>query len=100
MPDSYFLIYNKANTAGGQPAKIVSWVNLTDDGLGRDATKVTTAIDTVGAANLARVDQFDWWKSEANVRQNRQARRTPSQRRRTSRSSPTPTTWPPTAAGA
>ena len=34
---------------------------------------MTTAINTVGAANLGRVDQFDWWKSEANLRQNKQA---------------------------
>ena len=34
---------------------------------------MTTAINTVGAANLGRVDQFDWWKSEANLRQNKQS---------------------------
>ena len=34
---------------------------------------MTTAINTVGAANFARVDQFAWWKSEANARQHTQA---------------------------
>lgn len=75
VQESYFLIYNKANTAtGGQPAKIVSWIDLTDEtASAATRTKVTTAINTVGAANLSRVDQFDWWKSEANLRQNKQA---------------------------
>jgi hypothetical protein len=74
VQESYFLIYNKANTAGGQPAKVVSWIDLTDETASpATQTKVTTAINTVGAANLGRVDQFDWWKSEANLRQNKQA---------------------------
>jgi hypothetical protein len=75
VQDSYFLVYDKANTApGGQPAKIVSWIDLTDEtASAATAAKVTTAINAAGAASLGRLDQFDWWKSEANLRQNRQA---------------------------
>ncbi len=72
VSDSYFLIYNQANTGtGGQPAKVVVWINLTEET--STQADVTTAINAVGAANLARVDQFAWWKSEANSRQNKQS---------------------------
>lgn len=70
VSDSYFLVYNKDRTAGGQPSKIASWVDLTEkaDSPGTRAD-VSTAIGTVGASNLAKPDQFDWWKSAANARQ-------------------------------
>jgi thiol-disulfide isomerase/thioredoxin len=67
--DSYFFIYNKDKTApGGQAAKIVSWVDLTDKGSASPAD-VAAAIAAVGAANLTSLDQFAWWKSEVNARQ-------------------------------
>jgi hypothetical protein len=68
---SYFLVYDKdSRTAGGQPLKIVAWVDLTD-AAGSTAARadVATAIGRVGGANLATPDQFDWWKSAANARQ-------------------------------
>lgn len=71
VQDSFFLIYNKARTvtAENRPSKIAAWINLSDEtASAATRTKVTTAIDGVGAANLTRVDQFAWWKSEANVR--------------------------------
>ncbi|MDA0185741.1 Ig-like domain-containing protein [Solirubrobacter phytolaccae] len=74
LTDSYFLVYN---TEGGTEAakdKIVSWVNLTDDAA--SATKVTAAI---AGKTFARVDQFAWWKEEANERQRVGTQNTPSQ---------------------
>jgi hypothetical protein len=71
---SYFLIYNKARTAGGQADKIASWVDLTQSGSAKD--DVTAAIGTVGAANLAQLDQFAWWKDEVNAKQVAQANTT------------------------
>lgn len=69
VTESYFLVYNKDRTAGGQASKIASWVDLTDkaDSAGARAD-VATAINTVGAGNLAASDQFAWWKSAANAR--------------------------------
>lgn len=71
VSDSYFLIYDKDRRApGGQPLRIVSWVDLTEqaDAPGTRAD-VATAIGTVGGANLAKPDQFAWWKSATNARQ-------------------------------
>jgi hypothetical protein len=71
VSDSYFLVYDKDRRGSGdQPLRIVSWVNLTDkaDAPGTRAD-VTTAIATVGGANLATPDQFAWWKSATNARQ-------------------------------
>ena len=71
VSDSYFFVYNKdRRTPGDQPLRIVSWVNLSDkaDSSGARAD-VTTAIGTVGGANLAKPDQFAWWKSATNARQ-------------------------------
>jgi hypothetical protein len=64
--DSFFFIYNKANT--GQ--RIVSWTDLTTQATS-SSTKadVTTAIGTVGAAALTQLDQFAWWKNEVNIKQ-------------------------------
>lgn len=64
LTDSYFLVYNTDATSGAAKDKIVSWVNLTDDAAA--ATKVATAI---AGKTFARVQQFDWWKEEANERQ-------------------------------
>ena len=92
--DSYFLVYNTDAKSGAAADKVVSWVNLTDDAAA--ATKVATAI---AGKQFARVEQFAWWKEEANERQRvgtrHAVRRTPR-----CRSSRTPTTWPPTVAGA
>lgn len=71
VSDSYFFVYDKDRRApGDQPLRIVSWVNLSDkaDSPGARAD-VSTAIGTVGGANLAKPDQFAWWKSAANARQ-------------------------------
>jgi Bacterial Ig-like domain (group 3) len=71
---SFFFIYNQANTQGGQPAKIVSWADLTAEASSSSTqADVTTAIGTVGAANLAQVDQFAWWKSAGNAKEVTQA---------------------------
>ncbi|HEX5926483.1 MAG TPA: hypothetical protein VFY45_21820, partial [Baekduia sp.] len=71
---SFFFIYNKAHEDGGQPAKIVSWTDLTTQA-GSTSTKadVATAIGTVGASQLAASDEFAWWKSDVNTRQVTQA---------------------------
>ena len=61
--DSYFLVYNTDNTVGADKDKIVSSVNLTDDA--DVATKVAAAID---GKTFATVQQFEWWKEEANER--------------------------------
>lgn len=71
VSDSYFLVYDKdRRTPGDQPLRIVSWVDLTEqaDSPGARAD-IATAIGTVGGANLAKPDQFAWWKSAANARQ-------------------------------
>ena len=70
---SYFFVYDKDRTvtpSGGsaQPAKIATWVDLTDRGAAA-AADVATAISTVGAGTLASLDEFDWWKSSINWRQ-------------------------------
>ncbi len=71
---SFFFIYNKAHQDGGQPAKIVSWTDLTTQASSTSAkTDVTTAIGTVGASQLAASDEFAWWKSDVNTRQVTQA---------------------------
>jgi thiol-disulfide isomerase/thioredoxin len=71
---SFFFIYNKDNEQGGQPAKIVSWTDLTAQaGSPSTTADATTAIGTVGASHLAAVDQFAWWKSEVNAKQVAQA---------------------------
>jgi hypothetical protein len=71
---SFFFIYNKASEQGGQPAKVVSWTDLTTQAGSTPAkADVTTAIGTVGASQLAAVDQFAWWKSEVNAKQVAQA---------------------------
>ena len=79
--DSYFFIYNKANTVdGGQPEKIVSWVDLDNEfaagGSAQIGTDVNAAINTpgastgaVGSANLTDYNQFNWWESEGNLKQ-------------------------------
>jgi hypothetical protein len=71
---SFFFIYNEDATAGAAKAKIVSWVDLTAKA-SSDAAKadVTTAIGKVGAANLAQLEQFAWWKDEINAKQIAQA---------------------------
>jgi hypothetical protein len=63
VTDSYFLVYNTDNTSAGANDKIVSWVNLTKDA--DAAAKVAAAI---AGTTFARVDQFAWWKDEANER--------------------------------
>lgn len=70
VTDTYFLVYDKDATRGGQPQRIVSWVNLSERADSADArADVTTAIGAVGAANLDAPAQFAWWKSDVNERQ-------------------------------
>ncbi|MDO8185662.1 Ig-like domain-containing protein [Conexibacter sp. JD483] len=73
--DSYFFIYDKDNTAGGQPQRIVSWTNLTEQADSASARRdAGTAIATAGGASrLSEIDQFHWWKEESNERQVEQA---------------------------
>lgn len=67
---SFFLIYNKADADG----KVVSWTDLTTQSSASAAkADVTTAIGTVGGANVDTSSEFDWWKSEVNARQVKQA---------------------------
>lgn len=72
--DSFFFIYDKDRTQGGQPAKIASWTDLTTQaGSASTKAEVTTAIGTVGASSLTAIDQFTWWKNQANTLQGLQA---------------------------
>jgi len=67
---SYFVVYSRADAA----AKVRAWVDLTDaESSAATQADVTTALGTVGAAAIERLDQFEWWKSEANSRQNKQS---------------------------
>ncbi|WP_121246993.1 Ig-like domain-containing protein [Solirubrobacter pauli] len=81
VTDSFFFVYDKANTvtpdgSTAQPAKVVSWVNLTDEAsTAAAAADVNAAIGKVGPATLDELDQFAWWKSEVNARQKEQAPR-------------------------
>jgi Bacterial Ig-like domain (group 3) len=76
--DSYFFIYNNANTVSvagtPEPEKIASWIDL--DGESSSAqtqTDVTSAITAVGASSLTEIDQFAWWESEVNSKEVTQA---------------------------
>jgi hypothetical protein len=71
---SFFFIYNKDHTASGQPAKIVSWTDLTTQaGSATAKADVTTAVDVVGASGLEDTDEFAWWKDEVDAKQDQQA---------------------------
>jgi hypothetical protein len=63
VQDSYFLVFDKDNTAGDAKDKIVASVNLTDDA--DVPAKVAAAI---AGKTFATVNQFEWWKEEANER--------------------------------
>jgi hypothetical protein len=63
LTDSYFFVYNTEHTSGGQPDKIVSAVNLTEET--DAAAKVAAAL---AGRTFATVGQFEWWKEEANER--------------------------------
>jgi hypothetical protein len=71
---SFFFIYNKSHEDSGQPAKILSWTDLTTQA-GSTSTQadVATAVATVGASQLVASDEFAWWKSDVNTRQVTQA---------------------------
>ena len=74
---SFFLIYNRDRTAAAQKAKIASWVDLSETASSSSAKgDVTEAIGKVGPANVARFDQFAWWKDEVNAKQVVQANTT------------------------
>jgi hypothetical protein len=67
---SFFFIYNKADADG----KVVSWTDLTaQPGSAAAKADVTTAIGTVGAANVTDISEFAWWKDEVDARQKDQA---------------------------
>jgi thiol-disulfide isomerase/thioredoxin len=85
--DSYFFVYNAANTVSvsgtPEPEKIVSWVDLdseyanatnTTADIGPDVNAAIAAVP--GAASLAAgvndltdYSQFNWWESEGNLKQ-------------------------------
>lgn len=84
--DSYFFVYNKANTvtpSGGtaQPEKIESWVDLDSEystygtaQIGTDVNAALAAIPgsanlTAAVSNLTDYTQFNWWESEGNLKQ-------------------------------
>lgn len=73
--ESYFLIYDGARKNGTEKSKIAAWIDLTDEASSSSTqTKVGTAIAAAGGgAAIRRVDQFAWWRSEANSRQFAQA---------------------------
>ena len=69
--DSFFLVYDKDRTQGGQPAKIAAWTDLTTAaGSSAAQADVTSAI---GTATLSALDQFAWWRSEVDGKQVTQA---------------------------
>lgn len=70
--DSYFFVYNAANTVdGGHAEKIVSWLDLdTESSATQAGADANTAINVVGASNLTDYSQFDWWESEATLKNN------------------------------
>lgn len=63
VKDSYFLVYNTDATVGAAKDKVVSWVNLS-----KDAAADTKVAAAIAGKTFARVEQFDWWKEEANER--------------------------------
>ena len=71
--DSYFLVYNTDNKVGDANDKIVASVNLTDDA--DVGTKVAAAIDN---KTFATVEQFSWWREEANERSRAASLTTPT----------------------
>jgi hypothetical protein len=67
--DSYFFVYDTNNTFEGQPDKIVSSVNLTEQADSASTkANVSAAINEAGASHFESVSQFEWWKEEANQR--------------------------------
>lgn len=73
VSDSFFFVYDKDNASGGNPLRIVSWVNLTEKADSPSTrADVTTAVNRAGAANLSDLDQFEWWKDWSNERQREQ----------------------------
>jgi hypothetical protein len=77
VTDSFFFTYNKANTVTAQPEKITNWVNLDTESSSTNLTAdVTTALNDAaqntagGASGLASPNQFNWWESEATLKNN------------------------------
>jgi hypothetical protein len=70
--DSFFFVYDKDNTtAGGEPAKIVTWIDLTKQA---DSASTKAAVTTaIGAKTFTELGQFHFWKSEVNAKQHEQA---------------------------
>lgn len=71
VQESYFLIYDRDHKVGGVNQKIRAWIDLTDETVSATTkTKVGTAIATAGgAASLASISEFEWWKSANNAKQ-------------------------------
>jgi hypothetical protein len=76
VSDSYFLLYDKDNDvtplgeATSQRAKIIAWVNLTEQASSASAqADVAAAISVCGAANITAIEEFTWWKSANNLKQ-------------------------------
>ncbi|HEX3615240.1 MAG TPA: Ig-like domain-containing protein [Solirubrobacteraceae bacterium] len=75
VSDSYFFVYNGANKVSGtsNAEKIVNWVDLDSEfaagGATQVATDVNAAVSNVGLANLSDYSQFNWWESEADLKQ-------------------------------
>jgi hypothetical protein len=69
--DSFFFLYDKDRTQGGQPAKIVTWIDLTKQADSASTKAAVTA--AIGAKTLTELDQFHFWKSEVNAKQQEQA---------------------------
>jgi hypothetical protein len=81
VTDSFFFTYNKANTvtvsSTAEPEKITNWVNLDTESSSTNLTAdVTTALNNAaqntagGASGVSSPNQFDWWESEATLKNN------------------------------
>ena len=71
VADSFFFLYDKDRTVvdgSPKPGKIAAWTNLSDHADSTSAkAAVTSAINTVGAANVIDISEFAWWKSANNL---------------------------------
>jgi hypothetical protein len=92
VSDSYFFIYNKADTVSvagtPEPEKIVSWVDLdteyaTPAQIAPDVDAVIAAVPgaaslAAAASSLTAYTQFNWWESEATAKENQLANNSPA----------------------
>jgi thiol-disulfide isomerase/thioredoxin len=78
--DSYFFIYDNGHTVGGNAENIVDWIDLDSEAVTASPAAtasqntqadVASAISLVGgASSLTDYTQFNWWESEATLKEN------------------------------